>query len=218
MIFLSKLESNFKILDLILTDFERYMKIVKDQIKISNIEKEDFFSFAFEGCYNHKENIEVRLDLIYFFCNDFKESKIKLKPENLELLWNLFVTKANSESEKIIIYKFFGNRGSENRYNKSLNLLSRNNEFTQNIGDYLFNNILTNNNKFNFLQLTNMGFTLFEKYFIFINVKNKQINNESRKLRVLSNDIIGFNALWDLLISVNDDQVKPNYIKIVGSI
>jgi len=53
-----------------------------------------------------------------------------------------------------------------------------------------------------------MGFALFEKYFVFVNVKNKQINNDSRKIRVMSGDITGFNALWDILITVQDDNVS----------
>ncbi len=118
LIFLKKLDSNYKVLDLILSDFERYMQIVKEQINIRNIntQEKEIFPVVFEGSYNHKENIEMRLDLIYFFCNDLEDSKIELKSENLELLWNLFVTNANSESEKIILYKFLGNRASESRY------------------------------------------------------------------------------------------------------
>jgi len=113
LIFLNRLDNNFKILDLILNEFERYMKIVKVQIKnnnSSNASSNDYFSFIFEGTYTHKENIEARLDLIHFFCNDLKESKLDFKAENLELLWNLFVINANSESEKIILYKFLGNK------------------------------------------------------------------------------------------------------------
>ena len=53
-----------------------------------------------------------------------------------------------------------------------------------------------------------MRYKLFKKYFQFINVRNKKIIKEARKLRVITNDIIGFDAIWNILISVSDDKVR----------
>lgn len=105
-VFLKKLDSEFKILPLIIKDFARYLSKVSLEIKDRNIPLSDILGSTFEGYFSHKMNIESRLNLVYYFLCETKEYEIKLQTEYIDQIWELFTLNPNSEEETNILFNF----------------------------------------------------------------------------------------------------------------
>jgi len=110
--------TKFDLLELVLIDLRRYTLLVREKIK-SNTEKDysnidTFSSEIFEGLFSHAENLNVRLDIIYFICSNLgSDSNQSFNEAHLEILWKHLYTESNSEFEKNVLFKFLGNRGLE---------------------------------------------------------------------------------------------------------
>jgi hypothetical protein len=216
--FLKKTAENYDIMNLIINDIKRYMKKVKQQMKsdtnkgssetlntVSYIE----INKVFEGYFSHKVNIECRLELIYFLTCGIKE-EIEIKNSIVDDLWDLLVLNAESEEEINIIYQFFL-KNFDNQENDE--------EFIKKIGEYLYKNILTNKEKNDFHNLNPLSFSLFEKYFKIINNNMNRIQLiRSNKFKIISEDIIGFDSIWEMLISVKNEKVRINIACLLANL
>jgi len=113
---LKNISCKYNLLEIILSDFQRYMLVVREKVKLNGIiyKNSDMYSSEiFEGLFTHSENINVRLDLLYFICSDLNEFNQSFNPEHLEVVWKLLYKEAMNDYENNMLYKFLGNRGIE---------------------------------------------------------------------------------------------------------
>lgn len=200
--FYKLLSEKFNLIDLIVNDFKVYM------LKTQQFNQEDKLNLVIQPLYNHKINIEIRLEAIKFLhsrSENNKELKAKLSNENIETIWNNLYF--NTEQERTLLFGFFLQK-SEN----STDL------FFIHVSDYLFKNILTNNSKFDPLKITYIGYRLFKKYFDITNLRNLNFININDNLRTANNEIIGYNFLWDILTKCINENVRKEAAKSIISI
>jgi len=63
-----------------------------------------------------------------------------------------------------------------------------------------------------------MGFLIFEKYFLYINLKYNKVNYETKILRVTADKIIGIDSLWTILTNTNTEVVRVKAAKLLVSL
>ena len=177
------------ILNLILTDFERYIAQVHKNaqtILLSNV---------YEGFYSHKTNIESRLNLLYYLANEGKERGINFTTEHINRLWTMLINNLSpSEQEQNLFFKFL------------------NDSFEDDIIDHIFKNILNNPEKFDLTLITNIKFNLYQKYFYLVNIQGKRILQvrDLKYYRVDHEEVIGINSIWTILENAVNENVRSN--------
>ena len=60
-----------------------------------------------------------------------------------------------------------------------------------------------------------MGFLIFEKYFLYVNLKYNKVNYDSKTLRATSDQIIGIDSLWLILTNTKNEIVNTTYITLI---
>ena len=68
----------------------------------------------FEGFFNHKQNIEFRLNLIYLIVSEIKSSQDNVDYSFLLDLWNILVLSSGFDCEYLLLFSFL-NKKKEGR-------------------------------------------------------------------------------------------------------
>lgn len=100
-------------MEIVIKDLARYLNVSRNHPDFLKTTEKEISGLVFEGSFNHLENINVRLEMIYFVCSDLNEYNEAFLPEHLEVLWSLLYT--NIDIERNSIYRFLGSRGLENK-------------------------------------------------------------------------------------------------------
>jgi hypothetical protein len=200
---LKEVDSQLMIMDVIVNNFNYYIQ----DIKFNNVG--DIMMTVFSGLYVHRVNLELRFEFMEFLYRftEHKKHKIELNGKQLSSLWDNLVINSRGENEKNIFYKFLINNNNDDI----------NDCFTERIAEYLFNEILTNSEKFELKQLSFIGFRLFKKYFVYMNERYDKIRY-CKKIFTNSHDILGYSILWEILIETPNEIVKRECAKILSSL
>ena len=175
-----KLDIEYEILNLIINDLIRYTNIIKEL----NISPES--NAIYEGIYSYKDNIEQRLQILFFFAKGNKTNKgLKLNSiEHLERIYSIFK--------------------SENFHNDLINFFSiflTNINFIPNptLEEFLYN-IIENENEFDLSSFSEESILLFiQKIFLKINTSEDIITFDSKVVRVKKENIKKLDLLFDIM-------------------
>ena len=191
---LKKLDEKYDIINLLIDDLCRYLKLVSEK---SKDEKKD--SKIFEGIYPHDINIEQRLKMVfYFFRKNFNNLGLTLKNKKyLDKIYQIF---------KSDIYK---NERKKLYENLTLNL----NEIENDILLEFFNDILQNKDEFNLKEINdNETINFITQIFIKVNENKNAIWFDGRNIRIEGDvQTEGFDMLFDLLTQ-NPNKIVQNKI------
>jgi hypothetical protein len=200
---LKEIDNQFNIMEIIVKNFTHYIQ----SIQFNGIG--DLMTTVLAGHYSHRVNLELRFEFIEFLYRftENKKYKIELNGKQLSCLWDNLVINSRGENEKNLFYKFLINSNNDDSSDS----------FTERIAEYLFNEILTHNTKFDLQHLSFVGFRLFKKYFIYINERYDKIKYY-RKISTNSHDIYGYNILWEILIETPNEIVKRECAKILANL
>ena len=128
------LESNFSFLDLLIADLKRYMEkslILRNNNPVNpsinvisdnstSISNQDLFICTFEGFYNHRNNIQLRLDFIKYIFPLLKEFTDKDINYHISNVWDIFFnSKLFKNSEIIEVENHMSEFSSGKEENKS---------------------------------------------------------------------------------------------------
>ena len=203
---MAEIDKAYDIIDIIIRDTERYCSLVKS--KTSKMENpHEIGQIIFEGKYNHNININNRLGLLqYFIANTNIDNNIT--EENLETLWKIFIVNADSKNDNINFYKWLMKRNEVKP--DLLTILNKE------LYEYLFFEILCNNKKCDYLNMTEESFECFKNFF-------KIINSNKNKIRIIRNNIIytqdikleGMNSLWAIFLNSKNKIVIENSAKFL---
>lgn len=228
------LNERYSIIELIVTDFQRYYSKVYDEIKIhkkfvngKDIDSNmiDNLNIIYEGFYPHIKNIEIRLEIlifIYSFSN-FRGLKIDIDISHIQRIWDSINRKKNTISNKIdfnhglidgdnicnlgdknILYKFLLN---ENK--------SEGDCFNNVLTKMIFERILMDPEKFDTESISLSAFSLYIKYFKQVNLNEEKVIYIHKKLRICDDDLIGYENLWEFLINSKDELVRKECSKFL---
>ena len=191
-----KLDDKYHIISLIVNDLISYIdKLPKEEDFIIN-ENE-----IYEGIYSHKINIEERLDLIFIFVKgEHIDYSLKIGSEHIEKLYKLFKPKKfKKEMERL------------------LNSLSRNLIYIENetIKSF-YNDILLNPKEFDIINFTDLyTLNIIIDLFYKINHDNNMLIGYGKKLRVLGQNIEGFDLLFDILVNNKNRIIQEKICKLL---
>lgn len=239
-------------MDLIIKDLRRYMlkslKIRKLKNTKSNQDKQtssnDILSNIFEGYYNHRMNIELRLNFIkYLFpiLNEFYEKDVFFHITNLwdiffdmnyysYCLNNNFEENLNLKESDITmqIEKNFDIVNINENFNLTedeqglfLNIFNNDSngsfsKFSQITGNHLFKNILTNEKKLNTKMINLNTFKVFQKFFYFVNIAaDNKLFNIRNKYFVRDHDLIGQDFIWEILVNTQNSDVQSEATNLI---
>ena len=180
---IQEMDSKKNLMDILIKNCEVYIKS-KDETKQLSL-------------YSQSINIEIRLQIIFFIYDILhKKNKEEFKT-TLTSLWKIFVLNENSKDlDKNIISRFIFNHF--NYFEESQNLM-----------EYVFNNIIINE-EMNPPEIINYNiFALFNKFFDNVNsLKNKFtfVGNYKRIKNV--DDLEGFEFFWKILKVTKWEKVK----------
>jgi len=216
------LQTKFSLLDLILDDLRRYMgksvlikysilhniPIKENGISITNFNtysNSDIFINIYEGFYNHKTNIELRLNFIKYIFPLLKEFSKKDLSLQLEKLWDIFF---DLEFYKALISNSL--KGSNNQNNFKIEINANNTdpilmeiEETSNLQLDLFSEKEKNTNNKNFLIST-------EEINLFFSIFNDNNDGTLNRFSVNSAKFLMKNIL------TNPKKFNPEIINIIG--
>ena len=192
------LEQKYDIIDLIINDLMRYMKLLPNDY--SNEKGKDKI---YEGIYPHKTNIEERLKLIFYFYKK-RENNYGLVlrgKKHIEKIYTILNSEKFKEEQKIF-YDIFTKDIDE-------------------IDDLLliefFKEILQNKNKFNLKKINdNESINLVIQTFIKVNENKSVLFFDGRNIRLeQGSKIDGINMLFDLLILNKDRNIQNKISQIL---
>ena len=184
---IKKLNEKYNIISLIADDLMRYVSILKldENSKLDNMK-------IYEGIYPHKINIEERLDIIFIF-NRYKQCDINIDTENLKKL-----------------YKLFRKKEFKKEMQKFLNILSKNLNFIkkETIHDF-YKDIILNPEEFDLINFEDLNaLSLIKDLFYKINHDSNTLLGSEKKLRLINQNIEGFDFLFDILINNKNKFVQ----------
>ena len=193
----SEISKRYSLTDIIVDSCEYYMKAVEmNQSKIQG----DIAESIFIGKHKHDTNISMRLHFLRYIL-EIKESFGK---NNLDKLWNLYVTNCKFEYDTQEFLKWIS---AEQEINNNVLPVSL---FEKETNEYLFTKICKSSDllvkKFGLLY-----YKCFEKHFKLINNDNKTIDIKQGRVKVNNfESLIGINEIWE---NVGFDHQEPVQIK-----
>ena len=194
-----KLDIEYEILNLIINDLIRYTNIIKEL----NISPES--NAIYEGIYSYKDNIEQRLQILFFFAKGNKTNKgLKLNSiEHLERIYSIFK--------------------SENFHNDLINFFSiflTNINFIPNptLEEFLYN-IIENENEFDLSSFSEESILLFiQKIFLKINTSEGIITFDSKVVRVKKENIKKLDLLFDIMIKNKNEYIQDKICDVLKNL
>ena len=174
-----KLDNEYKIFNLIINDLIRYTNIIKE--KEITPESNDIY----EGIYTYKDNIEERLEIIFFFARGNNTNK------GLRL---------NSKEHLEKIYSIFKNEIFHNELNIFFSIFSRNIKSTPNETlEQFLDNIIQNEKEFDLSTFEDKSFFI-QKVFLILNKSEDIFFYDSKNTLVKKDKIKKLDLLFDLLV------------------
>jgi hypothetical protein len=176
------LDEKYNIISLIVNDFIRYINIIPDEDHSKINDKT-----IYEGIYPHQINIEERLDLLFIFVRgEYTHYTLKIESKHIEMLYKLLKQQQfNNELQRLLIS------------------LSRNLKYIDNETITTFyKDILLNPNEFDIINFTDLyTLNIIKDLFFKINHDNNSIIRFGKKIRVVDQNIEGFDLLFDILVN-----------------
>jgi ubiquitin C-terminal hydrolase len=198
---LKKLDEKYEIITLLLNDLKRYINILPNNF--SSIKCKDKI---YEGIYPHNINIELRLELIFYF---FKKSK-----NNYEL-------KIKDKKHIEEIYKIFKPEKYKEEQKKFYEIFTKNvHEIDDTILEEFFNHIIKNKEEINLKTINDEEtINLIIQTFKMVNENKQNILDDGRNIRVNGEvQIEGFDMLFDLLTQNSNKNVQNKISQILCDI
>ena len=182
-----KLDNEYKIFNLFINDLIRYTNIIKE--KEITPEPNDIY----EGIYTYNENIEERLNIIFFFArgnNTNKGLKLSSK-EHLEKIYSIFKDK--------IFHKELNSFFSE--FSRNIKFISN-----ENLEEFLAN-IIQNEKEFDLSNFEDKSLFI-QKVFVILNKSEDIIFFNSKNTIVKKQEIKKLDLLFDILVKNAKMQSK----------
>ena len=186
---IKKLDNKYNIISLIVNDLIRYINIIPNEENLVLNNKK-----IYEGIYPHNINIEERLDFIFVFIKgEYTHYNLKIESNHLEQL-----------------YKLFKKKEFKNEMQCLLNTLSRNLKYIENETIKLFyKDILLNPNEFDIINFTDLyTLNIIKDLFFKINHDNNAVIKNGKKIRVMGQNIEGFDLLFEILINNKTNLIQ----------
>jgi hypothetical protein len=194
------LNEQFGLVDMTIKNIERYNTVVQKSM-VDSVNKgvvpENISKTCFEGTVTHSDFLEQLFEFIEFSII-YSGNEITLGTENIEKLWNIFVSTSSIEFDKNLFFKWL----SKEKFNKPA-MVSYNSRsiFTAEERHFLFTQILCQNEYVNKHEITYNCFKCFEKYFGFENRQHKYILFIKSQYKVSDFDSIqGLDSLWEIVM------------------
>ena len=195
---LQKLDEKYDIISLLLNDLKRYLKLLPNDFSTKKCKDN-----LYEGIYPHYLNIELRLELIFYF---FKKSK-----NNYEL-------KIKDKKHIEEIYKIFKSEKYKEEQKKFYEIFTKNvHEIDDTILEDFFKHIIQNKEEFNLKTINDdETINLIIQTFKRVNENKKTLLYDGRNIRVNGMvQIEGFDMLFDLLTQNSNKIVQNKISKIL---
>ena len=191
---IKKINEKYDIISLIVNDLIKYI----NNLQIDENSKTEE-SKIYEGIYPHKSNIEERLDIIFIF-NRYKQLNIKIDIDNVKKIYNLFKPK----KFKMEMQKFLNNITKNLRFIEKETIHS------------FYKDIITNPEEFDIKNFEDLNaLNLIKDLFYKINHDKNTLKGSEKKLRVVSQEIEGFDFLFDILINNKNKFIQRNISKLL---
>jgi hypothetical protein len=201
------LDQKYKILKVFFTDVVKYKqamteKAQKEQAKNKGVDVNKILVDKSKYSHlTHLDQVQLRLNFLsYLRANSSVVDQ--MNTEQIDTLWNAFITQALSSEEMEITFKWLEDFISGGT-------------LPETVVQHLFDKML----KMDCSVLTKAGFTVFERFFIFINEKNNRIKRFEDKLPCLvAADAIGMSTLWDIALDNKDNAVAEMAINSLNGL
>lgn len=149
----TSLNRDFDLIDVTIKNIERYNTVVQKSMVDSvnkGIVPENISKTCFEGTVTHSDYLEKLFEFIEFVII-YSGNEINLGTENIEKLWNIFVSTSSIEFDKNLFFKWL----TKEKFNKpvAMNPVSRS-IFTTEERHFLFTDILCKNDYVNKHEIT----------------------------------------------------------------
>ena len=178
------LDEKYDIITLISNDLIRYVNQVKEICDKDKNKKINYKENIFEGIYNYKNNISIRLKLLFFL----EYFDLNINHEHIKKIYNLF-NNEESKEEKLLLFREISNNIL---YIKASTL------------NKIFIEIFQDKNEFDINNFDDEeSFSLIKEIFIAINIDKHTLLDDSKVIKVNAdlNQILGINFLFNILIS-----------------
>ena len=200
---LEKLNSNFNIFTIIINDLLNYYNSVSSIIDSENLsenEINEMKNITYIGNFTHEFSVKIHIDLLIVFMN--KERNLNWEFEEFLNLWRKILK--DKFSQKIIFST----------------LVKEINNIKQNFRDQIFNNIICNNELFNIDKIEN--FQLYKTMIFGMNKNNENFfifNKNDFRVNIDNlNSIIGYNKLWEILLTNKNYDIQNECSEILYKI
>ena len=193
-----KLNDQFDFIGLTIKNIERYNTLVQKQM-VDSIDKglvpENISKTKFEGNVTHAEQLDKLLEFIESVIST-SDNKIQIGTENIQRLWNIFVSNSSIEFDKNTFFKWLCKESSI--YPSSMMVSSSQSLLTEDERTFLFEEILCKNEYVQKKDISLSCFKCFKKYFA---LDNRYITYSRRAYKVFSfDDIKGMDSLWEIVL------------------
>ena len=205
---LEELDGVFDIIDILVTNMQKYRNLCYDALKNKNYTEDDKEK-AFVGKYSYNINFNNRLIFLeYLITNHGYE--LYLEEKHIEILWELYVSNPIFDSDRIFFLKWIGRKPEISRFNESNYLIKKE------LVPFFFEKILCNHKKFDFINLSIEGFECFSFYF-------KLINEIQEKFRIIKGNTFliddmsfeGKEALWSIFLNCKVPQTIEGCVNLL---
>ena len=200
-------DREYHLITLIITDLYRYFNKIRlsfaDKIKKSPA----FFDEIFEGKHSHKTNLDLRLNLLDMFA-----SYSLLTEENLEHLWDIFVSSALHYQDSVLYFQWLARQNDNAKGDIHIILPKQ-------LLLYQFNNILCDPVKNNFKLMREESFNLFYLFFVTVNIQERVVRmSKNGKLSVINSNMSGINVLWQIFNDCENEKVIEKTSEVLSEI
>ena len=203
---LSKLHQSLNLVELLLSDFAFYLDVSRH--KSASMTEEEHGERVFAGKYSHSQNLDIRFKFLEFILSQGSED-IKMGKENLQKLWDLFVTDSPALSDT---KQFFRWISAEKESGASVVPVS---QFTAEENVKLFETIC----KARELLAEKLGlvyYKCFAKHFKLVNMQNSALTIVRTKFNIKDYDRLqGLDALWENVSQSAEDQLRIKFSELL---
>ena len=171
---------------------------------------ENISKTKFEGNVTHAEQLDSLLGFIEYVIST-SENGIEVGSENIQKLWNIFVSASSIEFDKNTFFKWLCKDSPISSSSMMMN--TSNSLFTDDERHFLFTQILCKSEYVQKKDISPNLFKCFKKYFGY---DNKYISYSRKAYKVFSfDDIQGMDSLWEIVLFCKDSKVKEDSLYLL---
>lgn len=203
---MKKLSNDYQLIELIINSCIYYSRIVYSKIDMKN-NQDDIGNNIFIGKYSHAINLEIRFKFLEFIIKRGPDN-LELGNENIQKLWDLFVTLGKSEFDTKSFFKWISSE-TEPGTNAIAGQMLRKSE-----REFLLKLICSSKEKL----ANNLGllyYKCFASQFAKINITAGNLSNSFGKILVKNYDLIGLDAIWENISFNQNENGKLKFAELL---